>query len=143
MRLVVINNYGQFNYLISGGIRDKVDCDLISNRTPAEEIDADCLIMGGGSSLDRAGNCPDYLLKLDIPPPKDMFGGCRSWAPLLMAGPCLEALGGYAQVDVEMLIEDGVLKGFPREIQVLGLSCRPGIRASSRFREVGHLQDLR
>ncbi len=90
MQDVAINNYGQFNHLISRGIRDKVDCELISNRTPAEEIDADGLIMGGGPSLDRAGNCSDYILKLDIPS-RGYVWGCRSWAPPLVAGPCLEA----------------------------------------------------
>lgn len=142
MRVAVINNCEQFNQLICRGIRDKVDCELVFNRTPIEEIDADGLILGGGPSLDRAGNCPDYLLGLDIP----ILGIClgmqimgTAFGGWVMSG----SIGIYALVDVEMLIEDGVLKGFPREIQVLGLSCRPGIRASSRFREVGHLQDLR
>lgn len=116
MRVAVINNYGQFNHLIRRSIRDKVDCELVSNRTPIEEIDADGLILGGGPSLDRAGNCPDYLLGLDIP----ILGIClgmqimgTAFGGRVMPG----SIGGYAQVDVEMLSEDDILKGFPAKFK--------------------------
>ena len=64
MRILVINNHGQFNHLIRRAIREKVETDLVSNQTPPEKIDADGLILGGGPSLDRAGRCEDYLRKL-------------------------------------------------------------------------------
>ena len=67
MRILVINNHGQFNHLIRRAIRDKVDTDLISNLTEPERIDADGLILGGGPTLERAGRCEDYLNELKIP----------------------------------------------------------------------------
>jgi hypothetical protein len=67
MRIFVVNNYGQFNHLIVRSIRDLVECKLISNQTPPEEIEADGLILGGGPALERAGRCADYLKELDIP----------------------------------------------------------------------------
>jgi GMP synthase (glutamine-hydrolysing) len=116
MRVIVINNYGQFNHLIRRSIRDKVDCDLASNQTPPEDIDADGLILGGGPSLDRAGNCRDYLLKLDIP----ILGIClgmqimgTTFGGQVTAG----SIGGYAQVDVELIDEDDILKGFPAKFK--------------------------
>lgn len=47
MRILVINNHGQFNHLIRRAIREKVETDLVSNQTPPEKIDADGLILGG------------------------------------------------------------------------------------------------
>ena len=67
MRILVINNHGQFNHLIRRAIREKVETDLISNLTEPEKIDADGLILGGGPSLERAGRCEDYLRELQIP----------------------------------------------------------------------------
>lgn len=112
MRVVVINNYGQFNHLIRRSIQDKVDCDLTSNQTLPEDIDADGLILGGGPSLDRAGNCRDYLLNLDIP----ILGICLGMQIMGITfggqvGP--GSIGGYAQVDVEVIDEDDILRGFP------------------------------
>ena len=48
MRILVVNNYGQFNHLIRRAIRDRVETDLISNETAPEEIDADGLILAAG-----------------------------------------------------------------------------------------------
>jgi hypothetical protein len=36
MRILVVNNYGQFNHLIVRSIRDFVESKLISNQTPPE-----------------------------------------------------------------------------------------------------------
>lgn len=36
MRILVINNHGQFNHLIRRAIREKVETDLVSNQTPPE-----------------------------------------------------------------------------------------------------------
>ena len=66
-RVDVIDNHGQFTHLEQRALRDMgVDVELVDNTTPPEEIDADGLVLSGGPSIDRIGNCPDYL-NLDIP----------------------------------------------------------------------------
>jgi len=112
MRILVVNNYGQFNHLIRRAIRDKVETELISNQTPAEKIDADGLILGGGPELDRAGRCSDYLRELNIP----MLGIClgmqlmgTTFGGVVAPG----SLGGYAEVEVEVTEQDDILKGLP------------------------------
>lgn len=113
MRIFVVNNYGQFNHLISRGIRDLVDSRLISNQTPPEEIEADGLILGGGPALDRAGRCTDYLRDLDIP----ILGIClgmqlmgTTYGGQVAPG----ATGGYAEVQVEVVKENDILRGLPK-----------------------------
>lgn len=112
MRILVVNNYGQFNHLIRRAIREKVDSDMISNQTPPEEIDADGLILGGGPTLDRAGRGAEYLQKLDIP----ILGIClgmqlmgTTFGGVVVPG----SIGGYAKVQVQVISEDEILKGLP------------------------------
>ena len=112
MRILVINNHGQFNHLIRRAIREKVDTDLISNLTEPEKIDADGLILGGGPSLERAGRCEDYLRELQIP----ILGICLGMQLMATAfgGAVIPgSMGGYAEVEVEVLKEDDILKGLP------------------------------
>jgi GMP synthase (glutamine-hydrolysing) len=112
MRILVVNNYGQFNHLIVRSIRDLVECKLISNQTPPEEIEADGLILGGGPALERAGRCADYLKELDIP----IMGICLG---LQLMGTTFGGrvapgvIGGYAEVQVEVVKENDILKGLP------------------------------
>jgi GMP synthase (glutamine-hydrolysing) len=112
MRILVVNNFGQFNHLIARAIRDKVETGLISNQTPPEEIEADGLILGGGPALERAGRCPEYLRELNIP----ILGICLG---LQLLGTAFGGkvtpgtLGGYAEVEVEVIREDDILRGLP------------------------------
>jgi GMP synthase (glutamine-hydrolysing) len=112
MRILVVNNYGQFNHLIRRSIREKVETDLISNLTPPDEIIADGLILGGGPALERAGRCGDYLRDLNIP----ILGICLGMQLMgTTFGGKVEPgnIGGYAEVDVEVIKENDILKGFP------------------------------
>jgi GMP synthase (glutamine-hydrolysing) len=112
MRILVINNYGQFNHLIRRAIRDKVETDLITNQTPPEKIDADGLILGGGPTLERAGRCADYLRELDIP----ILGICLGMQLMgtTFGGKVIPgSMGGYAEVNVQVIKEDDILKGLP------------------------------
>src|SRR5512137_2751424 len=112
MRILVVNNYGQFNHLIRRAIREKVETDLISNQTPPEKIDADGLILGGGPALERAGRCADYLRDLDIP----ILGICLGMQLMgtTFGGKVTPGcMGGYAEVNVQVLKEDDILKGLP------------------------------
>jgi GMP synthase (glutamine-hydrolysing) len=116
MRIFVVNNYGQFNHLISRSIRERVESKLIPNQTPANEIEADGLILGGGPTLERAGRCADYLKKLDIP----ILGICLGMQLMgtTFGGQVAPgAIGGYAEVQVEMVNEDDILKGLPKSFK--------------------------
>lgn len=93
-----------------------VDAKMISNQTPMEQIDADGMILGGGPSLDRAGNCSEYLKQLDIP----ILGICLGLQVMAQTfGGKVEpgTMGGYAEVDVEIIEEDDILKGLPKTIK--------------------------
>lgn len=62
--IYVVNNYGQFNHLIQRMLRDMdIGVKMVPNTTPPEEIATGCrgVILGGGPTLDRAGNAPLYL----------------------------------------------------------------------------------
>ncbi len=117
MKILVVNNYGQFNHLIYRSIRDKADARMISNETPVEEIDADGLILGGGPSMERAGRCSEYLRSLCIP----VLGICLGLQIMAVTfGGRVEtgSIGGYAKVEVELLDEDDILRGLPKRFNV-------------------------
>lgn len=149
MRILVVNNYGQFNHLIRRAIRDKVMTDLISNQTPPETIDADGLILGGGPALDRAGRCVDYLRDLDIP----ILGICLGMQLMgtTFGGRVAPGtIGGYAEVEVEVVDEDDILRGLPSRFrtwashadQVVELPPRFGLLARSRVCEIEAMRHL-
>ncbi|MCR3884191.1 MAG: GMP synthase subunit A [Methanothrix sp.] len=139
MEVFVVNNYGQFNHLIHRSIREIVPAKIISNETPAEEIEADGLILGGGPSLGRAGECREYLTKLDVP----ILGICLGLQ--LMAetfGGRVEkgVVGGYAEVDVEVLEEDDILKGLPSKIRTWASHADQVVRLPQQFRVLARSQ---
>jgi len=109
-RLDVIDNHGQFTHLEQRALRDMgVDVELVDNETPPEEVDADGLVLSGGPSIDRIGNCPAYL-DLDVP----VLGICLGHqviAQELDGDVGAGAYGGYADVTVDVLDDDDPLVG--------------------------------
>jgi hypothetical protein len=77
--LYVVNNYGQFNHLILRSLRDMgIPAELVPNTTPPEDIAGGCrgVILGGGPTMERAGNCFRYLnLGLPVSYGRDDFQG--------------------------------------------------------------------
>jgi GMP synthase (glutamine-hydrolysing) len=139
MEVLVVNNYGQFNHLIHRSIREIVPARIISNETPAEEIEADGLILGGGPTLGRAGECRVYLKKLDIP----ILGICLGLQVMAETfGGRVEkgAVGGYAEVDVEVLEEDDILKGLPPKIRTWASHADQVVRLPQQFRVLARSQ---
>ncbi len=114
VKLIVINNYGQFCHLIHRAVRDlDQDVELMKNTSSKEEImekEPDGLILSGGPALERAGNCLMYVKELDLP----ILGICLGHQVMAQAY-CGEvrtgAAGGYAAVEIEIMEEDDILKG--------------------------------
>ena len=117
--IYVVNNFGQFNHLIHRALRDlEIDVALIPNSTPADEVEQNCrgIILGGGPTIDRAGNCARYL-DLDLP----VLGICLGLHIIASRfGGSVKPgrSGGYGPVDVEILDPDDILKGYPGRISV-------------------------
>ncbi|MEF8785827.1 MAG: GMP synthase subunit A [Haloarculaceae archaeon] len=109
-RIDVIDNHGQFTHLEQRALRDMgVDVETVDNDTPPEDIDADGLVLSGGPSIDRIGNCPAYL-DLDIP----VFGICLGMqiiADELGGRVGSGEYGGYADVTVEITDDTDPLVG--------------------------------
>ena len=109
-RIVVVDNHGQFTHLEHRTLRDMgVDTEIIDNTTPAEEIDADGLVLSGGPDVADVGNCADYL-ELGVP----VLGIClgmQAIAHLLDGEVGSGDYGGYADVTVEITDEDDPLVG--------------------------------
>ncbi len=117
--IYVVNNYGQFNHLIHRALRDlDIDVALIPNTTPAAEVGENCrgIILGGGPTIDRAGNCEQYL-DLGLP----VLGIClglhiiaRKYGGAVTTGQS----GGYGPVEVEICRDSEILAGYPGTINV-------------------------
>ncbi len=117
--LYVVNNHGQFNHLIRRMLRDLgIDAVLIENTVPVDDVVAGCrgLVLGGGPTITRAGNCAEYL-KLGIP----VLGICLGLHIIATAfggKVTTGAAGGYGAIEVEIAVHDEILEGYPEKIQV-------------------------
>jgi GMP synthase (glutamine-hydrolysing) len=119
MKIYVVYNYGQYNHLIHRMLRDLgVETKLIENTTPVEKLkDIDGLVLGGGPSLDRVGNCELYVKELDVP----ILGICLGHQLLakIFGGEVGKgAIGGYAEVKVRIVKDDEIFEGLPKELKV-------------------------
>ena len=112
--ILVINNYGQFAHLILRTLRDlEVNSEMVKNTLSVNELlekGPDGLIMSGGPTMDRIGNCKKYVLEVELP----ILGIClghqliaEAYGGVVSKG----TLGGYADVYVDVLEEDDILKG--------------------------------
>ena len=117
--IYVVNNFGQFNHLIHRALRDlDIEASLIPNSTPVDQVADRCrgIILGGGPTLDRAGNCAAYL-DLGLP----VLGICLGLhiiATKFGGGIHQGKSGGYGPVEVEICEHDDILKGYPEAISV-------------------------
>lgn len=115
----VVNNYGQFNHLISRALRDlDIESVLIPNTTEPEEVAAGYrgIILGGGPDICRAGRCSEYL-DLNLP----LLGICLGLHIIATkyGGEVKHGrMGGYGAVTVSVVDQDQILSGYPQDIQV-------------------------
>ena len=117
--IYVINNFGQFNHLIHRALRDmEIEVTLVPNNTPVPDVREGCrgIILGGGPTMDRSGNCSEYL-DLGLP----VLGICLGLHIIATKfGGAVRPghSGGYGPVEIEISEYDEILKGYPSHINV-------------------------
>lgn len=121
VKIIVINNYGQFCHLIHRAVRDlDQEAILMKNTSSLNEIlaeEPDGLILSGGPTIERAGSCSLYVKELDMP----ILGICLGHQVMAQAygAPVGKGTyGGYAAVEIEIIEEDDILKGIGRRTTV-------------------------
>jgi GMP synthase (glutamine-hydrolysing) len=114
VKIIVINNYGQTCHLIHRAVRDmEQEVELVKNTSSIEYIlsrNPDGLILSGGPTLERSGNCDQYVKELELP----ILGIClghQVMAKTFGGSVSTGAAGGYAAVDIEIIDEDDIFKG--------------------------------
>lgn len=114
LKIFVVNNYGQFCHLIHRAVRDLgMESKIIPNTTPVEDIlaeEPDGLILSGGPEMERSGLCFDYVREVPFP----ILGICLGHQAIALAyGGSVRPgkKGGYAEVEIEVLEEDDILRG--------------------------------
>jgi len=117
--IYVVNNFGQFNHLIHRALRDlEIDVELVPNSISPEQVSEGCrgIILGGGPTIERAGNCSQYL-DLGLP----VLGICLGLhiiAKKFNADVHPGRSGGYGPVEVEICNSDEILAGYPEKVSV-------------------------
>jgi GMP synthase (glutamine-hydrolysing) len=121
MKILVINNHGQYNHRIYRSLHYlKIPSELVPNTATIEEIEEKNplgLILGGGPSIERSGNSMSYVEVLDIP----ILGICLGHQIIAKAyGGEIGAAGieSYALIKINILNENEILKGFGESANV-------------------------
>ena len=118
MRILVIDNGGQWTHREWRVLRDLgVDCEIVPNTTPVEDIKADGLVLSGGSprvglNVEAMGRCGEYIDKAGVP----ILGICAGHQFMAThmggkAGPSKVPEFGKTLVNIDD--EDEIFKGLP------------------------------
>ncbi|WP_455645199.1 GMP synthase subunit A [Methanosphaera sp.] len=121
MSIVVINNLGQYNHRISRtltylGIENK----LVPNTISLEELEnmnPKGLILGGGPSIERIGNCKEFITNMNIP----ILGICLGHQAIadVFKGEIKSAeIESYAQIDINIIKECDLFEGVGESLKV-------------------------
>ncbi|MDI9624419.1 MAG: GMP synthase subunit A [Methanothermobacter sp.] len=112
--IFIVNNHGQYNHRIHRTLRYlNIPAKMIPNTIPVDvllECEPTGIIIGGGPSVEEAGNSIEYILKIRVP----ILGICLGHQ--LMALAFNGSVGSaeaeeYAQIEIEILDEDDIFKG--------------------------------
>ena len=118
MRILVVDNGGQWTHREWRVLRDLgVETAIVPNRSPIESIDAQGLVLSGGSprvGLDEEamGMCGEYLDKLNIP----ILGICagHQYMAIHLGGQAApSATPEFGKTLVQVIDEDDLFKGLP------------------------------
>ncbi len=121
MKILVVNNYGQYNHRIHRTLHYlKIPSEIIPNSTSLVKIDEKepaGLILGGGPSIEKAGNCFKYVTELNYP----ILGICLGHQIIAKAyGGEIGAAGieSYAKIDLNIIYENDIFKGLGNTMKV-------------------------
>lgn len=121
MSIVIINNFGQYNHRISRTLKYlNIENKLIPNTTGSDEIkeiEPEGIILGGGPSIERIGNCKEIILNMDVP----ILGICLGHQIIadVFGGKTKSAeIESYAQIELNILKENGLFKGIGDSLKV-------------------------
>jgi len=114
MSIIIINNFGQYNHRISRtlsylGIENK----LVSNETSLDDLKSmnpEGIILGGGPSIERIGNCKEIIRQMDVP----ILGICLGHQVIanVFGGKTKSAeIESYAQIDLNIEHQVGIFEG--------------------------------
>lgn len=121
MSIVIINNNGQYNHRISRtltylGIENK----LVPNTTKTDEImtpDTEGIILGGGPSIERIGNCKQIITQSNVP----ILGICLGHQIIaeVYGGKTKSAeIESYAQIDINIKDKTGLFEDMTDTLKV-------------------------
>ena len=119
--IFIVNNYGQYNHRIHRTLRYlNIPSKMIPNTIPVDtllEYEPTGIIIGGGPSLEEAGNSIEYIKKIRVP----ILGICLGHQLMALAfnGTVGSAKSEeYAQIEIEILDEDDIFKGLGPHMSV-------------------------
>ncbi len=137
MKILVVNNHGQYNHRIYRSLHYlKIPSEIVPNTLSKEEIIEKQplgLILGGGPSMERAGNCMEYVKGLDYP----LLGICLGHQIIAKAyGGEIGSAGieSYAKIKINVIDENDILKGFGKSVDVWASHKDEIIRAPDGFK---------
>ena len=120
MSIVIINNFGQYNHRISRTLTYlKIENKLVSNETSPDDIKAmnpEGIILGGGPSIERIGNCEDIIKEMNVP-----ILGCLGHQIIanVFGGETKSAeIESYAQIDLNIEKETGIFENIGNTLTV-------------------------
>ncbi|MGC9517755.1 MAG: GMP synthase subunit A [Methanomicrobiales archaeon] len=121
MKILVVNNHGQYNHRIYRSLHYlKIPSELISNSLSTKHIiekDPLGIILGGGPSLERSGNCEKYVKELDYP----ILGICLGHQIIAQSyGGEVKPAGieSYAKIEINIEDENDIFQGLGESMNV-------------------------
>lgn len=121
MTILVINNKGQYNHRIQRSLQYlKIPTELVPNTLSIEEIEAKNpigLILGGGPSIEGAGNSEEYIKHFDIP----ILGICLGHQLIAKAyGGQIDTSNteSYAKVEINIVNDGNLFSGLAPKMEV-------------------------
>ncbi len=121
MKILVVNNHGQYNHRIHRTLHYlKIPSEIIPNSTAIDKINEKepaGIILGGGPTIERAGNCFKYVKELDYP----ILGICLGHQIIAKAYDGQIGAAGiesYAKIEISIKDENDIFKGLGDTMKV-------------------------